>query len=72
MAYTVRIDRIGKAGVPSGAPRYYAARDPADAATIAAYEVESGKADRPRIATVTDAAGRLLFTYSGRADSTRG
>ena len=71
MAYSVRIDRLGKAGAPSGRPRIYEARDEADAVTIAAYEVDSSKPDRPRIATVIDTAGRLLFTYSGRAAALR-
>lgn len=66
MTYSVRINRIGRAGVPAGTPRIYEARDEADAVTIAAYEVDGSNPDRPRIATVTDAAGRLLFTYSGR------
>ena len=67
MAYSVRIDRIGKVGVPRGAPRVYQAKDEADAVTIAFYEVDGSKSDRPRVATVTDASGRMLFTYSGRA-----
>lgn len=66
MPYTVRIDRIGRAVVRAGAPRVYEARDETDAVTIAHYEVESSKPDQPRVATVTDATGRLLFTYSGR------
>lgn len=65
MAYTVRIDRIGRAGVPAGAPRVYEALDETDALTIVAYEVDSSKPGRPRVATVTDDDGRLLFTYSG-------
>lgn len=69
MAYIVRIDRIGTTGVPRSAPRVYQATDEADAITIAAYEVDGSKLDRPRVATVTDACGRLLFTYSGRADT---
>ncbi len=66
MAYSVRIDRIGSAGIPAGTPRIYHAGDEADAVTIAAYEVDAIKLDGSRIATVTDAAGRLLFTYFGR------
>ena len=69
MAYSVRIDRIGKVGVPRSAPRVYEAKDEADAITIAAYEVDGSKPDRPRVATVTDASGRMLFTYSGRAST---
>lgn len=34
------------------------------AITIAAYEVDNGKPDRPRVATVRDAAGRILFDYA--------
>ena len=67
MAYSVRIDRIGKVGVPRSAPRVYPAKDEADAITIATYEVDGSRPDRPRVATVTDASGRMLFTYSGRA-----
>ncbi|MCJ2093078.1 hypothetical protein MKK67_11290 [Methylobacterium sp. J-072] len=67
MTYRVMINRIGKAGVPRSAPRIYYAKDEADAATIAAYEVDGAKPDRPRVATVTDAEGRMVFTYSGRA-----
>ena len=67
MTCRVKIDRIGWAGVPRGVSRIYYARDEADAATIAAYEVDGGKPDGPRAATVTDASGRMLFTYSGRA-----
>lgn len=67
MAYSVRIDRIGMTGVPRSAPRFYQAMDEADAVTIAAYEVDGSKLDHPRVATVTDASGRMLFTYSGRA-----
>ncbi|SFM93477.1 hypothetical protein [Methylobacterium pseudosasicola] len=67
MTYRVKIDRIGVAGVPRSAPRIYDAKDEADAATIAAYEVDSSKPGRPRVATVTDASGRMVFTYSGRA-----
>lgn len=70
MAYCVRIDRIGKVGVPRSAPRVYEAKDEADAVTIAVYEVDGSKPDRPRVATVTDASGRMLFTYSGRASAT--
>lgn len=69
MAYIVRISRIGRAGVPAGAPRVYEASDEADALAIVAYEVDRSKLDRPRVATVTDARGRLLFTYSGRTDA---
>ncbi|MCJ2017552.1 hypothetical protein MKK84_08990 [Methylobacterium sp. E-065] len=69
MAYSVRIDRIGKVGVPRSAPRVYQAKDEADAITIAFYEVDGSKPDRPRVATVTDASGRMLFTYSGRAST---
>lgn len=72
MVYSVRIDRIGRHGTRAGQPRIYEARDEADAVTIAAYEVDNGKAGRPRLATVTDAAGRLLFTYAGRAEPARG
>ncbi|MCJ2093962.1 MULTISPECIES: hypothetical protein [unclassified Methylobacterium] len=71
MTYRVKIDRIGKTGVPRSAPRIYYAKDEADAAKIAAYEVDSGKPDRPRVATVTDATGRMVFTYSGRAGLAR-
>lgn len=71
MTYSVRIDHIGRAGVPAGTPRIYQAGDEADAVTIAAYEVDAIKLDGSRIATVTDAAGRLLFTYFGRADTSR-
>ena len=67
MTYRVKINRIGKTGVPRSAPRIYYAKDEADAATIAAYEVDSAKLDRTRVATVTDATGRMVFTYSGRA-----
>jgi hypothetical protein len=67
MRYRVRIDRIGKTGVPRSAPRIYDARDEADATVIATYEVDSSKPGRPRVATVTDASGRMVFTYSGRA-----
>lgn len=67
MTCRVRIDRVGKSGAWGGHPRIYEARDEADAITIAAYEIDSAKPDRPRIATVMDARGRLLFTYSGRA-----
>ncbi|SFM62126.1 hypothetical protein SAMN05192568_104147 [Methylobacterium pseudosasicola] len=69
MTYRVRIDRIGKAGVPRSAPRIYDAKDEADAATIAAYEVDSSKPGRPRVATVTDPTGRMVFTYSGCASA---
>ena len=69
MAYCVRIDRIGKVGVPRSAPRVYEAKDEADAVTIAFYEVDGSKPDHPRVATVTDDAGRMLFTYSGRAET---
>jgi hypothetical protein len=69
MAYSVRIDRIGKTGVPRSVPRIYQATDEADALTIAYYEVDGSTPDRPRVATVTDASGRMLFTYSGRANT---
>ena len=69
MAYSVRIDRIGTAGVSRSASRVYQARDEADAVQIAAYEVDGSRPDRPRVATVTDASGRILFTYSGRAET---
>ncbi len=69
MPYIVRIDRTNRAGVRAGAPRVYEARDEADALTIAQYEVDGGKPDRPRVATVMDAKGRLLFTYTGRAEA---
>ena len=76
MAYTVTIVRIGGAGVPVGPSRIYEAEDEAedeaDALTIAAYEVDSCKPQRHRIATVKDAAGRLLFSYSGRSGAVRG
>jgi hypothetical protein len=71
MAFAVRINRIGRAGVRAGAPRVYEARDEADAIAIAPYEVDSSKSDQPRIATVTDANGRLLFTYSGSLKAVR-
>ena len=67
MAYSVRIDRIGTTGVPRSAPRVYQATDEADAITIATYEVDGSRPDRPRVATVSDASGRMLFTYSRRA-----
>ena len=70
MAYSVRIDRLGTTGVPRSAPRVYQATDAADAITIAFYEVDGSRPDRPRVATVTDAFGRMLFTYSGRANTT--
>lgn len=66
MTYSVKINRIGKGGAPAGAPRVYEAIDEADAITIAAYEVDGSKVDWSYVATVTDATGRLLFTYSGR------
>ena len=66
MAYRVRIDRIGKTGVP----RIYNARDEADAITIATYEVDGSKPGRPRVATVTDGSGHRLFIYSGRTVTT--
>lgn len=66
MAYRVRIDRIGKTGMPRSAPRIYNARDEADAFTIATYEVDGSKPGRPRVATVTDGSGHRVFTYSGR------
>ncbi|MCJ2020747.1 hypothetical protein MKK84_25520, partial [Methylobacterium sp. E-065] len=69
MAYSVRIDRIGKVGVPRSAPRVYQAKDEADAITIGAYEVDGSKPDRPRVAAVTDASVRMVFTYSGRAST---
>ncbi len=43
--------------MPAGASRVYEARDEADALTIAAYEVDSSKTERPRVATVRDAKG---------------
>nr|WP_042669328.1 hypothetical protein [Methylobacterium sp. B34] len=70
MAYRVRIDRIGKTGVPRSAPRIYNARDEADAITIATYEVDGSKPGRPRVATVTDGSGHRLFIYSGRTVTT--
>ncbi|MCJ2098420.1 hypothetical protein [Methylobacterium sp. E-046] len=70
MAYRVRIDRIGKTGMPRSAPRIYNARDEADAVTIATYEVEGSKPGRPRVATVTDSAGHRVFIYSGRVGTT--
>ena len=72
MAYTVTIVRIGGAGVPVGPSRIYEAQDEADALTIAAYEVDSCKPQRHRVATVKDAAGRLMFSYSGRSGAVRG
>ena len=69
MTYRVKIDRIAQAGMPRSAPRVYNAKDEADAATIAVYEVDSSKPGRPRVATVTDPTGRLVFTYSGCASA---
>lgn len=67
MTYRVKIDRIGTAGVPGNVSQFYSAKDEADATTIAAYEIDSNKPGRRRVATVTDASGRMVFTYSGRA-----
>ncbi|MDH3027221.1 hypothetical protein [Methylobacterium fujisawaense] len=66
MAYRVRIDRIGKTGVPRSAPRIYNASNVADAVTIATYEVDGSKPDRPRVASATDGSGQIMFIYSGR------
>lgn len=71
MAYSIRVNRIGAVGVPDGASRTFEAKDEMGALTIAAREVDGGKFGQPHAVTVKDATGRLLFTYSGRADLTR-
>jgi hypothetical protein len=71
MAYSIRVDRIGAFGVPDGASRTFEAQDEMSALAIAAREVDGGKPGVTRAATVSDPAGRLLFTYSGRAGLVR-
>ena len=66
MAYSGKIEWIGAGGTPTGPPQFFEAKDEADAVLIAANEVDNSKPRRSCIATVTDADGRQLFTYSGR------
>ena len=67
MAYSVRIERIGGAGLLPVQVQVYDAVNEADAITIAAHEIDARRYVRPRVAIVSDAAGRVMFTYIGRA-----
>ncbi len=69
MPYIVRIDRTNRAGVRAGAPRVYEARDEADALPSLNMRSMAANPTGPRVATVMDAKGRLLFTYTGRAEA---
>ena len=72
MAFRVRIRRINRAGTPIGWVRVYDAGSEADALTVAAYEIDARRWGEAHVAMVTDAAGRLLFTYTGRAATDAG
>lgn len=71
MAYIIRIESLGEAGVPVGPPQVHEADDEAQAIHIATQEIETGAGGQRGVATVTDAAGLLLFVYAGRAEAVR-
>ena len=76
MAYSVRVQRMGVAGIPSGKTVFYEAESEIEAVTIAAYEVDAHRSIERRIATVFNPAGHLMLAYAGRprneADADRG
>ena len=67
MAYSIKVERVGTEGVPIGPTDLYEAPDEADAITIAAFAVDLNRASERRVATVRDAAGRLIVSYAGRS-----
>lgn len=71
MAYSVRVEQVGPAGVPRGKLAVYEATTEMEAITIATYEVDIGRSGPQRIATVFNASGKLVLAYAGRARSAR-
>jgi hypothetical protein len=67
MGYRIRIEQMDEAGIPAGSLQLIETESEAEAITIAVRAIESTGADGGGVATVSDGAGRMLLTYTGRA-----
>lgn len=66
MAYTIRIQQVGRGGTTSGRTVLYETETEIEAIALATYEVDIGRSGPQRVATVSTAAGQLVLAYVGR------
>lgn len=66
MSYSIRVERLGENGTPEGVVTFHEVKGEGEAIALATDEVDLRATLPRRIASVFDAAGHLVLTYSGR------
>lgn len=69
MAYSIKVEWIGRHWTPGGKLTLHEAETEMEAIAVAAYDAEASRADTRRVAPVFDAVGRLVLAYAGRPKS---
>ena len=71
MAYSIKINRVGRCGTLQGCIARFTAETEVEALSIAAYEVDVDEVGLQRTATIFNAAGRLILAYAGHTGTNK-